>query len=273
MNKNLISKLALVFVILIELIVGLIFLLNFYQQKIVYKTQDSDKAAVIKKENLIFPEDSEFKYYYELQPNTKYTDEPGWLDYKVTYIHNADGLNERFDYTVEKPENTFRIITLGDSFTFGQFVNTKDNWPEQLEDMLNQNLTTDEIKKFEVINLGMSGFDVPYLIKRYKDIGAKYNPDLIIWFESGSGFTRSNEIEGPIFDNYVAELKKNNIDMDSKEIHAYTDEEVIRLFLSDSGYKINSEIIEKLNIFLQNIEQNKIIFFSFVQHNLYHLFL
>jgi ribosomal protein S17E len=46
-----------------------------------------------------------------------------------------------------------------------------------------------------VLNLGVHGFDIPYLTQRYQDVGSKYQPDLILWFESGTGFTRVSELE------------------------------------------------------------------------------
>lgn len=96
----------------------------------------------INKENLIFPPDHELKYYYESKPNVTETDQPEWLPYNAVYTLNSDGFNERFDYSLKKSPKTFRVITLGDSFTFGHFVNTADNFPEKLEDVLNTSSCT-----------------------------------------------------------------------------------------------------------------------------------
>src|SRR6185503_18128498 len=40
------------------------------------------------------------------------------------YTENSEGFNNARDYSVVKPPHTFRIITLGDSWTFGYLVNT-----------------------------------------------------------------------------------------------------------------------------------------------------
>ena len=81
------------------------------------------------------------------------------------------------------------IVALGDSFTFEFSVNTVDSWPEQLENMFVQKSNFCNARKVEVINLGMGRFDIPYTVERYKkNIGDKYRPNLILWFESGSGF-------------------------------------------------------------------------------------
>ena len=58
---------------------------------------------------------------------------------------------------IKKNKDTFRIITLGDSFTFGMYINTKDNWTELLEDKLNSDMGCKNISMFEVINLGVGG--------------------------------------------------------------------------------------------------------------------
>ncbi len=135
---------------------------------------------VINNKDVAFSPSVNLKYFYEPKPNTKQgSNMPGMVS---TQTINSDSLNERFEYTTAKPENTFRIITLGDSFTFGQYVDTKDNWPEKLEDMLNLNLKCKNIKKFEVINLGVYGYDAQYEVERFKKRGEKYNPDLVIWY-------------------------------------------------------------------------------------------
>lgn len=265
-------RLILMLIVLIELIVGSIFLYRYYQQ-IKYKKEQEQlrKITYIDKENLIFPEIDEFNYYWELQKSTTVIDNPYWLGHQVKHTYNADGLHERFDYEIEKPSNTFRIITLGDSFTFGQFVNTADNWTEQLEDLLNNNLLDDDIKKFEVINLGVSGFDIPYSIKRYQDIGAKYDPDLIIWFESGSGLIRFMEKERDYGQRCVEEYEKNNISVSEKEMFhpctLKTDQYFIDYF-SNSYEQLNTELINKLNEFLTTLNPEKIMFFSYTKETI-----
>ncbi len=132
------------------------------------------------------------RYYYEYKPDTVEYDSPSWLSYTAIHTYNHDGLNDRYDYAVTKPADTFRIVALGDSFTYGEHVNTADSWPEKLEDRLGSSCTAK--KHYEVINLGVAGYDVQYIAHRYEVRGVKYHPDLIIWFESGSGFDRLSEI-------------------------------------------------------------------------------
>ena len=152
----------------------------------------------INKESIALKPSNELKYFYE--PGQNFTDKtPGhsyFKAFKAIYTINEDGLNERFNYSLEKPNNVFRIITIGDSFTFGLYVDTKDNWTEVLEDILNKELSCQNIKKFEVINLGVEGYDFEYAVERFKVRGLKYNPDLVLWLMIDSN--RLNELRIPI---------------------------------------------------------------------------
>lgn len=188
-------------------------------------------------------------------------DDRNWLPNKVTYTINSDGLNERFDYTVEKQSEVFRIITLGDSFTYGHFVNTKDNWPERLEVQLNDSHICNQ-KKFEVINLGMPGFDIAYTAKRYLMTGSKYNPDLIIWFESGTGFDRVNEFMKPLinecYEISTEEMKKQKTDF--IDCWHEANKELVKNYSEEN---IHTYLHEKLKGLLSQLNQKPIIFFTF----------
>lgn len=117
-------------------------------------------AAIIDKDKIIKDLDKDLKHYWEFEPNTDQPSNADWLAEEVRCTINNDGINDRFDYEFEKPSDVYRIIALGDSFTYGHFVNTEENWTEILEDLLN---AEPELlcgaKKIEVINLGMPGHD------------------------------------------------------------------------------------------------------------------
>lgn len=122
-----------------------------------------------------------FPHYFEPNPNELINDHPTWLGYNVSYSINKDSLNERYEYPMQRQPNIFRIVTLGDSFTYGLFVNTYENYSERLEDMLNAG-TCRSVRQYEVINLGVPAYDVGYAAERYELRGRKYAPDILIWF-------------------------------------------------------------------------------------------
>ncbi len=170
-------------------LVGIRFYFRWQQQNVL----GTVVANPLVKDNFIFPPDDELKYFYEHKPHAIQKFKPNWLAHEVVNTINADGLNERFDYSMAKPPDTFRIMTLGDSFTFGALVNTADNYSEKLEDLLNTKLPCSKIRKFEVINLGVEGYDLEYSLHRFKIRGQKYHPDLVLWFLNYGDFSGYQE--------------------------------------------------------------------------------
>jgi len=123
-----------------------------------------------------------YMYYYDFPVNEIGTASASWLPHNALYHYNGDGFNEIRDYDKQKPSTTYRIMTLGDSFVFGMWVSTEENFSSLLETMLNEKLICSGISSFEVINAGAPSFDVRYSAKRYADKGALYTPDTVIWF-------------------------------------------------------------------------------------------
>lgn len=164
----------------------------------VYENRYTASIALIPRESLSFPEDSDLQHFYELNPD--YQGQvfiPTWLSYTPEITINADTLNERFNYTTEKPEGTFRVIALGDSWTYGMFMNTENNYSEVLEDLLNNELDCDTIMKFEVVNLGVPSYDIRYAVERFRMRGMKYSPDLVLWHLIENDFQEINEFLKP----------------------------------------------------------------------------
>jgi len=161
------------------LFIGLIFLqaivIGFVSVKIIQKQKNVlGEIAIntISRDSIVFSSTNNLKKFYEHKGGEQY------IYRDSSYTINNDTLHEVRDYSIEKPNNVFRLIALGDSFTFGLFVEDNENWPKQLEQILGQECTK---HKYEVINLGMEGYDIEYALERYKIRGQKYNSDLILW--------------------------------------------------------------------------------------------
>lgn len=217
----------------------------------------------ISKQN--FPEESELKHFYMPSPNWVEYRSENWLDHEVYYKYNNDALNDTLEYSVQKEPNTLRIIALGDSFTFGQNVSTPDNWTEVAERQLNQtqNLSCN-IGKVEILNLGVYGYDVEYSTEYYRLVGQKYNPDLIIWYESGTGFTRLNEWtfeeSAPCEEQYKTEegsipieRKLECLTKADEKVHSLHSEEEVREYIGKSYHKFFNENREKPVLIFSNI--------------------
>jgi lysophospholipase L1-like esterase len=122
----------------------------------------------------------------ELQPST--TRFSATKGYELTPDHkniNSHGLRDR-EISLLKPSNTFRILALGDSFTYGAGVRIEETYVKQLEAMLNQKLGNRGIR-YEVLNAGVPGYNTHQELIHLKEVGLLYHPDLIL-----IGFTMSD---------------------------------------------------------------------------------
>lgn len=110
----------------------------------------------------------------DLLPNRNFIDtNVKRLPYLV--ITNSDGL--RNEEEVDFSNNTFRILTIGDSFTYSPYVNNQDMWQSVLERKLQENYPD---KKIQVLNAGVAGYTITDEFEYLKEKGIKIKPDLII---------------------------------------------------------------------------------------------
>ncbi len=251
-------RILLPIVILTSFLIILNIILGYKIINLLFFRMKDENIAIINKENLIFG-GSTLTYFFEPKPNNVEIDKPKWLEDKAKYTINADSLNERYEYVEQKPANVYRIITLGASFTFGEFVNTQDNYSEVLEDMLNSSSKCNKITHFEVINLGVRAYDIEYMVERFRKRGMKYNPDLVILLLDNGNFKRINEFIMPI-NNRLTKFgipiidditgKYIKYDQAEKEMIRKYGEEYLLNYQRNSLYKFNQYYSEKLLIII-----------------------
>ena len=105
----------------------------------------------------------------EFIPNSECT-------FKGTQVKiNSQGLRD-YEYKLEKQENVFRIVTLGDSYTFGWGVELNESYPKLIESSLNENSD----KKYEIINFGTPSHNTMQEARLLEIKAIAYKPDLII---------------------------------------------------------------------------------------------
>lgn len=173
------------------------------------------RVARINKENVEMRPEKNLEHYYEWRPNQviKYT--PDWLPEPVIKRTNEDGIISDVNYSTEKPRGVFRIIAIGDSFTEGMYVGAKDTYPAKLEMILNTMNNCPQNNEYQVVNLGVGGYDLEYAAHRFTTKGAKYNPDLVIWLMKDDDFVQRAEIDWSIEQEYlrfVTEDLQGNLD-------------------------------------------------------------
>lgn len=125
-------------------------------------------------------QDSVRNHYYDFVPDNVVRFSLNSQNIKNDYIINYDGLAENTDIQPDKPNNTFRIITLGDSFTFGLHVPQDQNFSKILERSLNN--SCNKYANYEVINFGVPGYDLRFAGDKFIKKGLKYDPDVVFWW-------------------------------------------------------------------------------------------
>lgn len=96
---------------------------------------------------------------------------------------NSLGLRDR-EIGVVKPADTYRILVLGDSITFGWGVPFDQVFTKRLEKSLNANPPSSHFRKFEVINTGVGNYNTAQETAFFKERGLRLNPDMVLmaWF-------------------------------------------------------------------------------------------
>jgi lysophospholipase L1-like esterase len=94
--------------------------------------------------------------------------------------NNNFGFRDDFDIKVPKPLNVKRILVLGDSFTWGAGLDSKQRYTNILTKKLNKNLVS-SINKVEVINAAFSGGALVQHRNRLFGTFERINPDIIFY--------------------------------------------------------------------------------------------
>lgn len=124
-----------------------------------------------------YPRPGLIKAFFEIDADLLYRIRP---TVKQRYVDLT--WQPRFDLKIRddrtfgaKPAGSVRIITLGDSSTYG--VNTPRPWPRRLQEMLERQAGPG---RFEVINLGVPGYTVFQGRRVLETRGPRLEPDMVV---------------------------------------------------------------------------------------------
>ncbi|MEB3280855.1 MAG: hypothetical protein VKK42_18225 [Lyngbya sp.] len=120
-----------------------------------------------------------FRIYHRINPTFLFTDrsynrwrgKPNSQDFDFTL--NSKGFKD-VEFTTEKPEGVYRIIGIGDSFSFG-IVPYPYNYLTLLEEKLNQNN-----QQIELINMGIPGMGPKDYLSLLINEGLDVQPDMVL---------------------------------------------------------------------------------------------
>jgi hypothetical protein len=119
---------------------------------------------------------------YELKPNLS-------TYFKMSKFEtNSQGLRDK-EYSIDKPDNTFRVAVVGDSFTMAAGINIEESYHSLLEERLNKDQKN---VVYEFINFGVAGYYLRQYLAIVMHKVLKFNPDLIL-----IGFCADNDHELP----------------------------------------------------------------------------
>lgn len=128
--------------------------------------------------------DEGMTYNYSLDKVENYTrlkaNVSGWADlvgFPDYYVKTNSKELRDHHFRKKKPENNFRILVVGNSFTFGRGVNITESYPKVLQRKLNHGLQGINV---QVINAGVPGNRMDDYHRFIEQHGSTFNPDVIM---------------------------------------------------------------------------------------------
>jgi hypothetical protein len=161
---------------------------------------------------------------FELKPNLNA------LHKLVTLETNSAGLRDK-EYSVTKPDNTFRVAVIGDSFVMADGIGIEETFHSFLEEKLNKE--QGDIT-YQFINFGVSGYSLRQYLAVMKYKAKDYDPDLIL-----VGFCPRN-------DQYIPEEQKyRDVPKAYSFFHFYSVQAFIDVFKRGTYYDDDIYYMEK----------------------------
>lgn len=132
---------------------------------------------------------------YELKPNLHVIDSgPIYMIEPVTVKTDSNGLREDEEHAFEK-EGTFRIALIGDSITFGMYVEQNETYGHVLENLLNEKSETE----YETLNFGVPGYNTIQESEVVREKALIYDPDIVLMAFVSNDFNKAlNPLSHPL---------------------------------------------------------------------------
>jgi hypothetical protein len=122
---------------------------------------------------------------------------------------NSQGLRGSKEYTKDSTDDTYRISTLGDSFTFGSEVQLSSTFQVALENME---------PTWEVLNFGLPGAGLDQVYLHYKDKGKGYTSDVVMIGFFNGGMRRSVNVYRPHMNKKAGAITKPRFILEDGEL-------------------------------------------------------
>jgi len=159
----------------------------------------------------------------------------GWFA-GVPVRTNALGFRDDREYDLAKRSNTFRIIVLGDSVTFGHGSVYEHTYPLLLEQRLKAWRPT---VGWQVWNLGVPGYNTSQELAYLLEAGPIFHPDLVVVGFYGNDVTDNRELTAPTRTAVAASAVKTQL-----KLHLYSFDLYKKAFLT-LRYRLQSSAEER----------------------------
>lgn len=165
---------------------------------------------------------------------------------------NSQGLRDK-EFSYDKPKLTYRILSIGDSYTFGFGATQNQVFSKLLEKKLANKIID---KNIEVLNMGVGNYNTKQELAALKIEGLKYHPDHILWNfyindaeetqKLNPTFLSTHFIALVYFKSFLYKLKASLVPQKN-----YVDF-YLTTFEGESGKKFYKQLDELINLCLRN---------------------
>jgi len=116
---------------------------------------------------------SRIEFVYDSNPR-------GYFGKRNEVVHETNSQGFRGpEFSETKPPGTYRILFLGDSFTFGEGVHFDDVYPEVTARLLRKRFSA-EHARIEGYDLGVGGYDTMNELALLRSAAPRYRPDAVV---------------------------------------------------------------------------------------------
>ncbi len=114
----------------------------------------------------------------------------------------------KYEHVLRENKKAFRILCLGDSFTYGIGADARFSYPAQMQEILNKR---EQDNKVEVFNLGVPGYNSAQVLKKLKEESPNLKPDAVVIMCGANDTWNFDDIkirlDGELFRSLCARLR------------------------------------------------------------------
>jgi len=114
---------------------------------------------------------------YKLRPSIAFTGRSDTDEFDFRHVHNSSGFRDE-ERAYRKPAGVFRILGLGDDFTYGIGARYEESYLRRLEQALNAR--SGARPRVEVIKAGIPGYFTQPERMLLQVYGVRYQPDIVV---------------------------------------------------------------------------------------------